>query len=154
MVLISGGVPFGCTHLPSGPSPHRLHVVTFFNSGMDFDLFDITRSRPLSLFLQNLLDVVACCSFSLVSRSPIVASSSVCHRLRTAGRVRQDFPGPSLTQIPRRRKGCESYHQRCLFCHGFGLLVHDGLRELPLSVTTRLSGGSLSSQQTVQCTLR
>ena len=76
----------------------------------------------------------------------------LCHPSRATSPVRRDCLDLSLTQTPHRQRGVKliTAAQRV----GLGLLVHDGHRELPLSVSRRLSAGLPSSQQTIQCFLR
>ena len=135
---------------------------------MDFDLFDVTRSHVHYQLSSGTLLIL---SFDAVSVWPHAVWSllhiQLCHRSRTVGPVRRDFPDLSPTQVLLRRKGCESNHQHCLSCHGLGLPLHDGYRErldtiacwivvftsdspVPLSVTTRISAISCSDEANVR----
>ena len=93
---------FEGTHLSSDPA-HHTDCMSLPSSGLGWMLVCSMlhvhvrchlSGRTFSMFF------VACCSFLLASRSPIIASYSALHRLRATGPVRQAFPDLSLTQIP------------------------------------------------------
>ena len=93
--MISGGVP---------SAPHRLHVVTFFSSWMDFDLFDVTRSRPLITLLTEPSRFCRMLHFL----SALTQPDHCFHRSRTTGPVRRECPALSVTRtLHRQRRVCK-----------------------------------------------
>ena len=104
--MISRGVPFDGTHLLSDPA-HHVDCMSLPSSVLGWILI-------CSMSHVHVRCHLSCRTFRFLSHAAVsfwlhavrsLLHIQLCHRLRTTGPVRQDFPDLSLTQIPLLRKG-------------------------------------------------
>ena len=140
--------PFKGTHLPSDLA-HHIGCMLLLSLVLGLILI-------CSMSRAHVHYHLSCGTFSMLSHAAMtfwphavrsLLRIHLCHLSRSRG------PVLFQTQTPHRRRGCESYHRDCQSYHGLGLSFHGRHREL-LSVSKRLSAGSLSLQQTVLWSLR